>query len=83
MKTFASDCEENERRMNDSDEQTIVSSSRTSFICNALCLFVIVATSNNETDETQRPENHASLLSFERFTITGSIRFNFMIKFQL
>lgn len=60
-----------------------MSSSRTSFICNALCVFVIVATSNNKIDETQRPKNHASLLSFEWFTITGSIRFNLCINFKL
>ena len=52
VKTSFADCEKNEERMNDSDEQTTLSSSRTSFICNALCLFVIVATSNNKIDET-------------------------------
>ena len=65
VKTFAFDCEKNAKRMNDSNEQTIVSSSRKTLICNALCLCLIVATSNDQIDETQRPENHASLLSFE------------------
>lgn len=82
VKTSSSDCEKNERRLNDSKEQTTLSSSRASFFRNALCLFVIVATSNNETDETYKPTNHASLLSFERFSIAESIWFNFCINFQ-
>lgn len=65
MKTFASDSEKNERRLNDSKEQTIMSSSRKTFICNALCLFLIITASNNKIDETYRPKNHASLLSYE------------------
>ena len=73
VKTFSAYSEKNEERMNDSEEQNALSSSRASFIRNALCLFVIVSTSNNEIDETQRPQNHASLLSFERFSIIESI----------
>jgi hypothetical protein len=69
MKTFSVDCEKNEERMNDSEEQNALSSSRKTFIRNALCVFLIISTSNDKIDETYRPKNHASLLSFERFTI--------------
>jgi hypothetical protein len=65
MKALAFDREKNAERLNDTDEQTIVSSSRKTFFCNALRLQLIVATSNDAIDETQRSEDHASLLSYE------------------
>ena len=52
MKAFSFDSEKNEKRMNDTTEQTALSSSRKTFICNALCLQLIIATSNNKIDET-------------------------------
>lgn len=75
--------QKNAKRLNDSWMKKTLSSSRKTFIRNALCVFLTITTSNNKIDETQRPKNHASLLSFEWFTIAGSIRFNLCIKFQL
>ena len=83
LKTFLAYSEKNEERMNDSEKQNALSSSRKTFICNALCVFLIISTSNDKIDETYRPKNHASLLSFERFTIAGSVWFNSCIIFQL
>ena len=83
VKTSSSYSEKNEERLNDSDEQTALSSSRKTFIRNALCLFLIITASNDAIDETQRPKNHASLLSFERFTIIESIWFDSCVIFQL
>ena len=65
MKTFSFDSEKNEERMNDSKRQKALSSSRKTFICYEMCIFLIITTSNNKIDETFRPKNHASLLSFE------------------
>jgi hypothetical protein len=65
MKTFSVDCEKNEERMNDSEEQNALSSSRKTFIRHALRIFLIITTSNDTTYASQRPKNHASLLSHE------------------
>lgn len=73
-------CEENAERLNDSRMKKSLSSSRKTFIRNALRIFMIITTSNNTAYASQRPKNHASLLSHEWFTITWTIRFNKCIK---
>ncbi len=69
-------CEEAEKRLIDTREQEALLTSRTPFICDEMCVFLTITTSNDTADETQRPENHASLLSSERYTIEKSIRFD-------
>ena len=57
--------QKNAKRLNDPRMKKTLSSSRKTFIRNEMCVFLTITTSNNEIDETQRPENHTSLLSFE------------------